>query len=301
MRVTQHMMANQVLGSISDSLARLAKVQEQLSSTKRINRASDDPLDSSLVMRLQARKAVLEGYQRTTDAAQSLLEATAVPLDRATELLQQAREIAIQGSSDTLQSGRGPLAEQVNQLLEDLLGQANTRFNDRYVFGGAHTDQPAFSASRDGQGRITAVAANPNGIDQPLYATVADGLQLQSSIPGDQPFQRTLDAFDSLVALRDALNANDTAGISAGIDSLKQGIEQLNTASGVVGVGIQRLDAMRTRTQQDLTRVEQLRSTAQDADVTQVYLEMQQMQTAFQASLAAGAKALQSSLLDFLR
>jgi flagellar hook-associated protein 3 FlgL len=301
MRITQNMLATQILTNITGSLNRLAKAQEQLSTAKRINRASDDPLGSSTVLRLQAIKGRLQSFQRAIDAAQSSLTATATPLERVTELLQQARDIAVQGSSDTMSGSRGSLAKQVNQLLEELLSQANTRFGDRYVFAGTQTSTPPYTATRDADGNITAVTANPLGVTGVINAEIADGVMVQANLPGDQAFTQTVDLFNTLVGLRDALAADDTPNIAASIDTLANGIKQVDATSGVVGVVIRRLESERTNNQQDLTRVESLRSNVQDADINEVYVQTQNLQNAFQASLAAGAKAIQPSLLDFLQ
>lgn len=301
MRVTDDMIATQILGAITDSLARLARVQERLSTSKRINRPSDDAVGSSLVVRFQAAQKALEAFQRATDASQEFLRATGTALERVTEIQQQAREVGLQGSSDTMSGARRPLADQVNQLLEELVSQGNTRFADRYVFGGIQAAAPPFDVTRDGAGKITAVTSNPQGIGGAVSAEVAEGIPVQSNLPGDQAFTQTVNLFSALINLREALAADNTPGIVAATETLGQGIGQVNTASGVVGVTIQRLEAVRVRNRDDLARIERLRSGIQDADMVQLYLEMQKRQNAFQASLAAGAKALQASLLDFLR
>jgi flagellar hook-associated protein 3 FlgL len=295
------MVATQVLGNITSSLARLAKSQEQLSSTKRINRASDDPLGSGIVMRLVATKEGLNSFQRAGQAAQDSLQGAATQLERVTELLQQAREIAVEGSSDAASGARGPLAEQVNQLLEDVLSEANTRFKERYVFGGMHTATTPFTATRNANGQITAVTANPLGIDGIVNAEVASGCLVPTNLPGSQPFTSSVNLFSTLVGLRDALAAENTTGVAATLQGLDDGLTQVNTASGVIGVAVRRLDAIQARNQEDLTRIEALRSKVQDADIPAVYVELQKLQNAFNASLAAGAKAMQSSLMDYLQ
>ncbi|HSB68412.1 MAG TPA: flagellar hook-associated protein FlgL [Candidatus Methylomirabilis sp.] len=301
MRVTENGLASQVLGNITNAYGKLTKVQEQLATSKRINRASDDPLGSSLVLRFQAARASLEEFQRTTDAGQEFLENTATALARVTDVLGQARQIAIQGSNDWLSGTRGPLAEEVNELLEEMVSVSNTRFADRYIFGGTETTTPPFSVTRDAAGKITAVTPNPQGINGTVNTEVAEGVRIRTNMPGDQAFTQTVDLFATLISLRDALSADDTPGIAAALAPLTNGTTQLNNVSGVVGVAVQRLEAVRTRNQDDLTRIEKLRSGVQDADIAELYLEMQKQQNAFEASLAAGAKALQMSLLDFLR
>jgi flagellar hook-associated protein 3 FlgL len=301
MRITENLIATQVLGAITDSLDRLGKVQEQLATARRINRPSDDPLGSNLVLRFRAASAGLEEYERAIDASQEFLRATGTALEQTAAILQRTREIGLRGGSDVISGSRRPLASEVNQLLEELMNQVNTRFAGRYVFGGIQTDTPPFSVSRNAAGEITAVTANPRGIGGSVRAEVAEGVRIQSNLPGDQAFTSAVNVFGALMALRDALAAENTSGVVAATSSLDQGIAQVNDAAGMVGVTVQRLETVRARNRDDRTRIERLRSQIEDADMAELYLEMQKREQAFQASLAAGARALQSSLLDFLR
>lgn len=301
MRVTENGLATQVLATISEGLSRLMATQERLATSKRINRPSDDPVGAGLVVRHQATKAALEAFQRATDATQEFLGNTGGAIERVTAGLQQAREVGLKGSNDLLAPNRGAMAEQVDQLLEDLLVQGNARFAERYIFGGTQTVTAPFTATRDGAGKITAVTANPLGITGAVNAEVADGVTVRSNLPGTQVFTQTVNLFDTLIALRDALAASNTAAIVAATAALDGGLDQATTASGVVGVSIQRLETVRQQNLKDAQRVERLRSQIQDADIAALYVELQRQQNAFEASLQAGARALQPSLVDFIR
>jgi flagellar hook-associated protein 3 FlgL len=300
MRITNNMIADQVLSAITDSRSRLNTIQEQLATSKRINRPSDDPLGSTLTLQFTSATKSLNAFQRAIDAGQAFLRATADPLDHIAEVLVRAKEIGLQGSSDTTQGTRGAMATEVNQLLEDLLSQGNGRFADRYLFGGTQTAAPPFSATRDASGQITAVTVNPLGTDATVQAAVADGVRVQTNVPGSTVFSKTVDLFTGLINLRDALAAEDTAAVVTATTTVDQGVTQVTDASGTVGAAIQRLDAIRTLNQKDLTRFESLRSGVQDADIAELYVELQTREQALQASLAAGARAMQPSLLDFL-
>ena len=301
MRITQNMLAAEILSNINSSAGRLAKAQEQLSSTKRINRASDDPQGSSLVLQMQERIGVTEAYQSATGSAQDALGGASDTLNQVIELLQNAKDIATQGSSDTMDTTRGTLADQVNQLLEELFSQANTQSQGRYSFGGTQTNTPPFNATRDAAGKITAVSTNPLGINGAMNVQVAEGVIVQGNVPGDQVFTQSTDVFSALITLRDALTNNNTAAIAGSIDTLGAGISQVTAANGAVGVTVQRLQAIATRNQSDLTRFKDLLSRTQDADMAEVYVELQKEQNAYQASLASGAKVFQMSLLDYLQ
>src|SRR3990172_9189411 len=209
MRVTENGLATQVLATISEGLSRLMATQERLATSKRINRPSDDPVGAGLVVRHQATKAALEAFQRATDATQEFLGNTGGAIERVTAGLQQAREVGLKGSNDLLAPNRGAMAEQGNQLLEDLLVQGNARFAERYIFGGTQTVTAPFTATRDGAGKITAVTANPLGITGAVNAEVAEGVTVRSNLPGNQVFTQTVNLFETLIALRDALAASN--------------------------------------------------------------------------------------------
>jgi len=300
MRITNNMIADQVLSAITASRGRLDKIQEQLATTKRINRPSDDPLGSTLTLQYTAATQALDAFQRAIDAGQAFLQATADPLDQIAEIMVRAKELGLQGSSDTAQGTRGAMATEVNQLLEELVSQANGRFADRYLFGGTQTAAPPFTATRDASGQITAVTANPLGTDGTVQAAVAEGVRVQTNVPGSSVFSKTVDLFASLINLRDALAAEDTSAVVTATTVVDQGVTQVTEVSGTVGAAIQRLDSIRTLNQKDLTRFESLRSHVQDADIAELYVQLQTQEQALQASLAAGARAMQPTLLDFL-
>jgi len=301
MRITQNMLAAQILTDISASATRMANDQEQLATSKRINQASDDPQGSSLVLQLQDRIGATQGFQNATSATQTSLDTASAALTQVSDVLAQARDLATQGSSDTTDGARGVLANQVNQLLEELLSQANTQSQGRYVFGGTQTTLPPFSATRDASQNITAVSANPLGINGTVNVQVAEGVVIQANVPGGQAFTQSTDLFALLISLRDALNNNDTANIAASLDTLTAASNQVTAMLGAVGATVQRLQAIATGNQSDLTRFQALLSQTQDADIAEVSINLQKDQTAYQAALESGAKVFQLSLLDYLQ
>ncbi len=184
MRITQNMLAAEILANISGSAGRLAKAQEQLSSTKRINRASDDPQGSSLVLQMQERIGLTEAYQSATGSAQELLGMASATLNQVVELLQNAKDLAVQGSSDTTGTVRNTLADQVNQLLEELLSESNTQVQGRYLFAGTQTSSAPFRATRDGAGKITAVTPTRWALTAPSTCRLPKGLSFRPMCRG---------------------------------------------------------------------------------------------------------------------
>ena len=107
--------------------------------------------------------------------------------------------------------------------------------------------------------------------------------------------------FSHLIALRDALLANDSAGISLATSRIEDDIPRVAEARATVGVRTRRVvDA--TTHEEDL-RVQDisLRSEVQDLDYTEAAIRFATLQTQLQAALTSSSQMMSMSLLDFLR
>jgi len=301
MRITDNLMTDQLLRDIARNFEHLAEVRQRLSTAKRLNEASDDPVGAALAVSLRATLTALEAYQKAQERAQDLLGATGSALDQIRETLIKAKELALQGTNGFLRAeDRRILADQVNQLVEELLTLAQTRFADRFLFGGVQMTSPPLLATRDAQGQVITVTANP-GIGEAVTFEVSEGVTLQVNAPGDQVFQQPVDLFQVLIGLRERLAANDPEGIAGTLDDLEAGLNQVLAVAGEVGARMGRVEALRTTLDQDLLRVRTLLSRTEDADLAQLFVELAKREQVYQASLAAGARLIQPSLLDFLR
>ncbi len=107
--------------------------------------------------------------------------------------------------------------------------------------------------------------------------------------------------FSHLMALRDALLANDQRGIEFATDRLESDISRVAEARADVGVRSRRV-AEATIREEDLGIQDMaLRSSIQDLDFTQAATRFATLQQQLEAGLAGAARATNLSLLDFLR
>lgn len=107
--------------------------------------------------------------------------------------------------------------------------------------------------------------------------------------------------FSHLLALRDALHANDERGIGLATQRLEGDLERLTRARGDVGVRAQRVTRLAQR-EEDLTIQDTaLRSSIEDLDFTEAAIRLSSLQTQLQAGLAVTVQSLSLSLIDFLR
>ena len=107
--------------------------------------------------------------------------------------------------------------------------------------------------------------------------------------------------FSHLIALRDALLADDDSGIAFAVDNLEQDITRSTEARAKVGVRAQRVaDAM---TREDDRKVQDLslKSSIQDLDFASAAMRFSSLQQQLQASLSTASSVSNLTLLDFLR
>ena len=101
MRVTNSMMANNLNYNLSQNLRRLERIQTWLSTTKYINRPSDDP--SGIVNTLRYTSYITEAgeYLSKIAEARNFLNTTDSALANVTDILHRANELTIQGINGT--------------------------------------------------------------------------------------------------------------------------------------------------------------------------------------------------------
>lgn len=98
-----------------------------------------------------------------------------------------------------------------------------------------------------------------------------------------------------------ALNTNNQAGIQQAISDIDSFNDSVLQQRADIGARENRLELTKNRLNDANTNFTDLMSKNEDADVAQVILNLQNAQNVYNASLGAGAKIIQPTLLDFLK
>ena len=107
--------------------------------------------------------------------------------------------------------------------------------------------------------------------------------------------------FSHLIALRDALLADDDSGIAFAVDNLEQDITRSTEARAKVGVRAQRVADAITREDDRKVQDLSLKSSIQDLDFASAAMRFSSLQQQLQASLSTASSVSNLTLLDFLR
>jgi len=115
-----------------------SKSMEKLSSGLRINKAGDDAAGLAISEKMRGQIRGLDQASANSQDAISLLQTGEGALNETTSILQRMRELAVQGSSDTLNTNdRGQIQKEMDQLVAetDRIGN-NTEFNTKKLLNG---------------------------------------------------------------------------------------------------------------------------------------------------------------------
>ncbi len=130
----------------------LSETQTQLTSGKRVNRASDDPTAAARAERALASIARADANKRALDASANVMGIAESALGDSVDLLQSAREALVAAGNGSYSDGeRKALAIKLREIRNQLLNVANRPDGGGgYVFGGQGASLPPFIDSTSG-------------------------------------------------------------------------------------------------------------------------------------------------------
>lgn len=310
-RISNIMLTNRYLWNMNNSLNALQKINEQVASGKTINSASDNPAGSAQVMTLQNDIKKVEQYQKNMEYGISFLENTSSVISKVEDILSEIRNIAESASSDVVTSAeRMAYAFDVDQLLEELIMAANSKFGGRFIFGGVETmsgsraNSAPFNIVTSGNS-ISQVIPNPDGINGTIKNVVGDGKSVIINIAGDDVFQPNGsegagDLFATVIDLRENLRGNDGASIRERIPELESVYSQVLNQNTIAGAKITQMEGISTDLD-DLALVHKdTLSDVEDTDIAEALMQLNLQQVSLQAVMQVSSKILTQSLFDYL-
>jgi flagellar hook-associated protein 3 FlgL len=152
MRVSTAGMHNTSIAAILDHQVQMARTQMQVTTGKKFQTASEDPIGATRAATLDRTVADNEQYERNSNIVESRLNYEEQSLADVTLVLQRARDLALQGANSTLGlSERRMLAGEVRQQIAALIDMANRDDgNGEYLFAGTSTATKPFVTGTTG-------------------------------------------------------------------------------------------------------------------------------------------------------
>jgi flagellar hook-associated protein 3 FlgL len=149
---TQSFYANSINGML-DQQAAMAKIQEQMTTGKRVNTPADDPIAAVHILELERAQSESDQYDKNSTLARNRLNLEEQSLADTGTVLQRVRELVLQASNTgTLNdSDRQSIATELSSRLEQLKDIANRQDGSgEYLFSGFSTRTQPFTAATGG-------------------------------------------------------------------------------------------------------------------------------------------------------
>lgn len=298
MRIANKTLYDSVIRSLGRSSTDMFNAQEVVTTGKRINRLSDDPVGLVAVLDLRSSLSNIEQMERNISMGRSWLDASESALGQVEDILSSTKELSVQMSNSSVsQSERANSVGIVDGYLKQLISLANSQSGGRYIFGGTDTDATPFALNSD------ETQVDYYGNDTPFSIKIGKDSNIAVGKDGKDIFGENWDddnIFKTLIDLKTDLQSNNISGIQASMDRLDSNFNTVNRQISDIGGKVVRLD-VREKIISDLDLVyTERKSEIEDADIAEAIIELNARELAYNASLASAAKIMELSLVDFL-
>ncbi|PYI51177.1 flagellar hook-associated protein FlgL [Paenibacillus flagellatus] len=295
-RVTQNMMNTQLLRNLNNNMVRSEMYQNQLATGRRINKPSDDPVGISFAMRYRSELSANDQYQDNADGAISFLTYTDTMMDQAGSVVQRLRELAVNMSNGTHpQQSLDIAAQEVQQLYEQMVDIGNSQFNGKYVFNGQKTDLKPYTLEK---------AQDEPSDDGIIQFEIGAGVRIPINVTGNKVFGLPTDEdnmYRIMNEFTEALKTGNFDGINSAIGKIDSRMTKMLDVRSDIGAKTNRVELASERLKDISLNVSELQSKTEDADMSIVITNLKMNENVYQASLSAGSKLIQPSLVDFLK
>jgi flagellar hook-associated protein 3 FlgL len=297
MRVNPNMVPD-VLNAIALTQQAQALALQQISTGRRVNQPSDDPAAAAALVQNHTRSDAVDQYTQNGNTILDMMQAADSALSSVVTEVSQAITLGVEGANGTLNAGqREILAQQVSGILDDVVSQANLSYRGTYLFAGTATTTTPFTADSNAPSGY-----QYNGNSNVNSVAIGDGFTVPINVAGDQLFQHPgSDLMGSLQQLSAALQSGDTTVIGTATNGLRSALDYLTQQRVFYGNITSQINLQEAFLQNETVNIKAQENSLVGVDMATAATNLAQAQAANQATLAAAAKVLPQTLLDYLK
>jgi flagellin-like hook-associated protein FlgL len=292
-RITQRAVALTSLQGLNRNLDAVGKLQQQLTTGRLINAPSDSPTGTNKAMQIRAEQAAVAQHSRNIGDAKSWLEQGDSSLREMLDTTRRVRDLTVQGlnTGGVSDASQKALATEVASLRDGLLSLANTAVQGRPIFGGVTPGAKAYNDDGTWAG-----LAGPA-----ISLRLSESETVRVDLTGPEAFGPDGSNLFDIVGRITTDLTTDPVALEADLADLDTAIKRMSTSVADIGARAARVDrAEQLNFDRSLTLTGQLGET-ENVDLPNTIMKLQMQQVGYEAALAATAKAISPTLLDYLR
>ena len=152
MRITNQMITGNSLRNMQKSMSEVNTVTQQLTTGKKISKASENPVTAIRALKLRTTVNQLAQYKdKNIPDADSWFKITTTSLTNITNRIKDINDYCVQGSTDSFNStDRSAIIDGLKELRSMIHNEGNSTYAGRYIFTGYKTDRSlAFTETED--------------------------------------------------------------------------------------------------------------------------------------------------------
>jgi flagellar hook-associated protein 3 FlgL len=304
MRISTNTIYQSGISRISNLQSDQAKLQEQISTGRRISSPSDDPVAAARALEISSAQGSNKKYADTRQTAQLKLNTLESNLTSVTNLLVSAQSTLVSAGNATLSdTERGFIGSELKGSLDALIGLANTQdASGNYLYSGFKTSTVPFVASATG--------ADYAGDSNQQLLQVDIQRQMAINATGNNVFQANgndvFAALNDIVALlktpitNAATQATYTTGLATAIGKLKGSVDNVLNVRADVGAKLNEIDNLDTAGSDRALQYSKSLSSIQDTDYASALSDLAKQQTIMEAAQKSFVQVTSLSLFKLL-
>lgn len=275
-------MINAVGNKMTREIARQGKLAEalertqiQISTGKRLQRMSDDPVAARRIQTIGTTQASMASWAANIKSAEAQTAQADGVLQSVSGLLTRARELTLSASTDTLApADRATIAAELNAIADEIDGLAATRdSNGEPLFASGNARVIRFDSD-------VSFAAVPSAAD----VFVIGGNSLSTSLRD----------------IATAVGAGNKPAMTAGLDTLTAAIDHVANQNAVIGLSAGRLERIGEGLAARGIEIADERKSVEDTDLESAIALLNAQDLTLSAAQAAFAKINRQTMFDLL-
>jgi flagellar hook-associated protein 3 FlgL len=295
MRIDPNMVPS-LLAELQQSQVQLNTALQQVSTGLSVNEPSDNPTAAAEMVQNSVETGDLDQYTQNVSTSLSTVQSASSVLSSVVTSLTSAVSAGTEGANGTNNAtDLQALANQVQGILTSVVSAANTSVSGSYLFGGTSTATPYIADPASPTGYTY------NGNNDTNSVAIGDQTSVQVNLPGSQIFSATgnnvIGALSSLVT---ALKGGNSSNIETATTAVDSALNFVGQQQVFYGNAESQLNSQETFLQQDKVTLSTQATNLIGVNESTAATELSQAETDNSAALAAVAKVLPDSLINYL-
>lgn len=300
MRISDITIANNYLTSVNDIKTEMDKLSGQISTSKVINKPSDNPTTAVKLLSINKKINNVDTYLSNISDSRTFMEETIRSMENIQTEISSLQIKLVEVMDDSKTGSLDTYADIIDASIETILSSANQKYDGKYLFGGNDFSDKPFGFTSDN----SSVEVKTSAVDGEQLVNISSSAVQKLNFNGEDLFGVSsqgdqIDIFTTLISIRDNLRA----GIKPA-DAEYKVIEDFNTNildnisnAGNIVVKFDNTEEMLTNQQ---TLLQGLVEKENSVDIAKAVMDLQYYDFLLQTSYQTASMILPKSLLNYL-